>query len=65
MCVVFLLSYFLFCHNWSYQGQNYQNVPQTVPQWKIVTIPFVLFYQFALYDPANTACLFEKLILKS
>ena len=28
MCVIFLLSYDLFCPNWSYQGQNYQNLPQ-------------------------------------
>ena len=24
----FLLNYDLFYHNWSYQGQNYHNVPQ-------------------------------------
>ena len=41
----FLLNYELFCSNWSYQGQNYQNVTQIVPLWKIVTILFVLFYQ--------------------
>ena len=46
MFVMFLLSYDLFCSNWSYQGQNYQNVPQIVSHWKTVTIPFVLFYQF-------------------
>ena len=28
MCVIFLLNYDLICPNWSYQGQNYQNVPQ-------------------------------------
>ena len=29
-----------------------------------MTIPFVLFYQFFLYDPANKAWLFEKFIFE-
>ena len=46
-CGFFLLNYDLLWlrHYWSYQGQNYQNMPQ-VFEWKIVTIPFVLLYQF-------------------
>ena len=47
-----LLNYDLFCPNWSYQ-----NVLQ-VFQWKIVTIPLVLFYQFFFI------WLFEKFILE-
>ena len=64
MYLVFLLNYDLFCPNWSYQGQNYQNAPQIGPQWKIVTILFVLFYPFILYDPANTVRLFEKFLFE-
>ena len=58
MGAIFLLNYDLFCPNWSYQGQDYQNVPKIVPQWKIVTIPIALFY------PANMAWLFEKFIFE-
>ena len=38
---------------------TYQNVPQ-ITWWKIVAIPFFLFHQFFLYDPAKKAWLFEK-----
>ena len=54
----FLLNYDLFCLNWSYQGQDYQNVPEIVPQSKIVTILIALFY------PANMAWFFEKFIFE-
>ena len=52
---VFLLNYDLFSPTWSYQGQNYKSLPQ-ISQWKIMTIPFVLF--------ANKAWLFEKFIFE-
>ena len=64
MCVIYLLNYDLFYPNWNYQGQNYQNVPQIVPQWKIVTILFSCFTSSFLYEPANTAWLFEKVIFE-
>ena len=64
ICVIYLLNYDLICLNWSYQGQNYQNVPQIVPQWKIVTILFSCFTNSFLYEPANTAWLFEKVIFE-
>ena len=64
MGATLLLNYDLSCPDWSYQGQSYRNVPQIVPQWKIVIIPIALFYQFFLYDPANTAWLFEKFIFE-
>ena len=39
---IFLLNCDLSCPSWNYQGQNYQNIPQIVSQWKIVTIPIAL-----------------------
>ena len=42
--VIFQLKYGLFSPNWSYRGQNYQNVPQ-ISSWETETILFVLFYQ--------------------
>ena len=62
--VIFLWSYDLFCPNWNYQGQSYQNVSQIGPQSKIVNKLFVLFYHFFFYDPANTGWLFEKFIFE-
>ena len=63
ICVIYLLNYDLICLNWSYQGQNYQNVPQIVPQWKIVTILFVLFYQFFFIWPSQYGLAFWKVCL--
>ena len=54
----FFVKLWLIFPNWSYQGQDYLNVPEIVPQWKIVTIPIALFY------PANMAWLFEKFIFE-
>ena len=61
--LIFQLKYDLFCPNWSYRGQNYQNVPQ-ISSWETETILFVLFYQIFLYDPAKKAWLFEKFIFE-
>ena len=51
MGVTFLLNYDLFRPSWSYQGQNYQNVPQ-MSQRNIV--PLVLIYCLILWSPICT-----------
>ena len=60
----FLLNYDLFCPNWSYQGQNYQNVPQIVHNGKLWPYHLSCFIDSFLYDPANTAWVFEKFIFE-
>ena len=63
ICVIFLLNYDLFCPNWSYQGQNYQNVPIYLNE-KLRPYHLSCFINSFLYDPANKAWLFEKFIFE-
>ena len=63
ICVwFFLLNYDLFCPNWSYQGQNYQNVPK-YHNGKLWPYHLSCFINSFLYDPANKAWFFEKIIV--
>ena len=57
----FLLNYDLFCPNWSYQGQNYQNVPAYL-NGKLWPYHLSCFIYSFLYDPANKAWLFENFV---
>ena len=59
----FKLNYDLFCPNWSYHGQKYQNVPQVL-KWKIVAISYVLFYQLFCIWPNYKASLFQIYIIE-
>ena len=58
---LFLLNYDLFRPSWSYQGQNYQNVPQ-ISQRNIV--PLVLIYCLILWSPICTPLIFVSVSAK-
>ena len=61
-CVwLFLLKYDLFCPKWSYQGQNYQNVPKNLNE-KLWPYHLSCSFNSFLDDPANKVWIFGKFI---